>query len=169
MGSTAALRKCQGPVEAAYAGLTKIGKKETACKMLGYYYSLEDWENAARFLPARGDKYEMPLYFAMGVLLKTKRMNEADLLAKRCLKWLKLAADGFEKSEVIQVLAEYFAQIGDLEAALDLWERAPLDQPFRQNALSGIVKIHLARALESVRSGLLALDELRKKLIWKLA
>ena len=37
-----------------------------------------------------------------------------------------------------------------------------MEEPFRQNALSGIVRIHLARALEGVRSGLNALNSLKK-------
>jgi hypothetical protein len=38
----------------------------------------------------------------------------------------------------------------------------PLEQPFRQNALSGIVQIHLARALESIERGLELLSELKE-------
>ena len=39
----------------------------------------------------------------------------------------------------------------------------PLEQPFRRDALSGIVKIHLARALRAIYRGLQALSELKKK------
>lgn len=38
----------------------------------------------------------------------------------------------------------------------------PLEQPFRRNALSGIVQIHLARAFESTQRGLRLLSELKQ-------
>jgi hypothetical protein len=38
----------------------------------------------------------------------------------------------------------------------------PLDQAHRRDALSGIVQIHLARALESIERGLQLLSELKK-------
>ena len=38
----------------------------------------------------------------------------------------------------------------------------PLEQPFRRDALSGIVKIHLARAFEAIECGLQWLAELKE-------
>jgi hypothetical protein len=43
-----------------------------------------------------------------------------------------------------------------------MWQQAPLDEPLRRNALSGIVQIHLARAFEAIESGLNALAELKR-------
>jgi hypothetical protein len=38
----------------------------------------------------------------------------------------------------------------------------PFKEPFRRDALSGIVKIHLARAFEAIESGLKALADLKR-------
>lgn len=63
---------------------------------------------------------------------------------------------------MIEALASYHARIGEWNTALELWEHAPLDQPFNREALTGIVKIHAARALVHARQGLLIVNQLKQ-------
>jgi hypothetical protein len=62
---------------------------------------------------------------------------------------------------LIESLASFFARMHQWDKAIALWRQAPLDQPFRRNALSGIVELHLACAYESIEAGLRKLSELK--------
>jgi hypothetical protein len=89
-------------------------------------------------------------------------MDEARRLASRFEKLLKRKHDRYTFALLITALAEYYERVGDWDQALNLWHHAPLEEPFRERALGGIVRIHLARALVSVREGLQSLDSLKR-------
>ncbi len=162
MASQAELQDCKVLVQAAYERQPLKTKKAMGGEMLRYYYSLKDWVNALRFLSAHELKNAENAVFAMDLLLETKRMKEAKRFARQCEKWLQVRLSRFEAGVVMEALASYSAQVGEWDKALHFWGHAPLEEPFRHNALSGIVAIHLARALEAVQTGLHALDDLKK-------
>jgi hypothetical protein len=72
------------------------------------------------------------------------------------------AADMFWTMDVLLALDLLDNAKHDWETAIEMWQQAPLDEPLRRNALSGIVQIHLARAFEAIESGLNALAELKR-------
>src|SRR5439155_2490898 len=63
---------------------------------------------------------------------------------------------------LLTALARYYSRVRRWYDATNAWEHVPLEQPFRRDALSGIVKIHLARALRAIDRGLKALSELKE-------
>ena len=83
-------------------------------------------------------------------------------LATRCRKALSLATNRFEQSLLLDTLGSFFARTHEWDHAIRAWQLAPLAEPFRRDALSGIVKIHLACAFEAIESGLKALAELKQ-------
>ena len=98
----------------------------------------------------------------MKAVLQLDKLQDAEALATRCTKAPALATNRFEQSLLLDALARFFARTHDWDRAIAAWQHAPLDEPFRRDALSGIVKIHLARAFEAVESGLKALAELKR-------
>jgi tetratricopeptide (TPR) repeat protein len=160
--SVAGMLKWSEMLETAYARQSERSRRAMNGSMLKYYASLNDPENAARFLSADQMKSPEDAFLVMDVLLETKRMDEAKQLATRFENLLRRKHDRFTFALLITALAEYYERVGDWDQALNLWHHAPLEEPFRENALRGIVSIHLARALVSVRDGLQSLDSLKK-------
>lgn len=160
--SNAGMLKWSELLERAYAGQSLRSRRAMNGSMLKYYSSLNDWENAARFLSTDQTKAPADAFLVMEVLLETKRMDEAKQLAGRFEKWLRRKHDRFTFALLITALAGYCERVGDWDKALNLWANAPLEEAFRENALGGMVRIHLARALMSVRDGLQSLDSLKR-------
>ena len=160
--SSADLRKWKEVVESAYVRQSSKTKRAMNGNMLKYYYTLEDSKNALRFLSAREMQDISNALFIMELLLENERMKEAKRFARRCERALACKRNRFEVDLLIQALAVYHARIRDWDKAICLWQHAPLEEGFRQNATSGIVSIHLARALDAIRQGLKALDHLKK-------
>jgi uncharacterized protein HemY len=158
----AGMRKWGQMLEAAYGRQSKRSKHAVNGAMLGYYCSLYDWENAARFISTDQMKSPDGAFLVMDVLLETNRLDEAKQLAGKIEKMLARRHDRFAFALLITALGEYCQRVGEWDQALNLWRRAPLKEPFRRNALSGTVRIHLARALVSTRDGLEALDLLKR-------
>ena len=84
------------------------------------------------------------------------------MLATLCRRALSSATDRSEQSLLLEALASFFARTHHWGAAIELWQQAPLDQPFRRDALTGIVQLHLACAYESIEIGLRKLSELKE-------
>ena len=98
----------------------------------------------------------------MEVLLELDKLQDAEALAVRCRKALSFATNGFEQSLLLDTLGRFFARTHKWDYAIAAWQHAPLDEPFRRDALSGIVKLHLAGTCEAIESGLKALAELKQ-------
>ena len=124
----------------------------------GYH---DDCEIAVQLIDVRRPKYP-DVIFGMEVLLKLNKLKEAQMLASHCAKALRSTTDRFEQSVRLTGLGEYYSGIQRWDDALAAWEHMPLEQPFRRDALNGIVKIHLARALHAATRGLQLLSELKK-------
>jgi tetratricopeptide (TPR) repeat protein len=148
-------------VESAYAKLPERGRRAVRAAMLNFYWSLADWEGAARFLPPRL-KSDSGCLMVMDVLLVLDRLDEAGLLARKCSRALTEAGEPFEKSQQLEALANYCAQCGQWEIAQALWEHAPLDDPLARNAMIGLARVHLARALAVTRMSLQAVKTLKQ-------
>src|SRR5262245_54905045 len=63
-------------VEAAHSRLSKREKQNVQSQMLGFYYTIGDWESALRFMPARPNT-PVDLLFSMDTLLNLKSMKAA--------------------------------------------------------------------------------------------
>lgn len=163
LGSMTDLQKSRELVEKAYTSQSRKNRQAMKSDMLRYYGTLKDWENALSFITAKDLKSAVNAVFVMELLLETKRLTEAKRLANNCKRLLQKKQDRFTFALLVEALAVYSARNGDWDKALNLWHQAPLDQPCQQNALCGIVRIHLARALQSVNTGLQFLDRLKKQ------
>ena len=155
-------KKWKPKLEAAYNRQSKTFKRKTRSDMLGVCACVEEWETALQFLEIRKSLTAYEIYSGINVLLALDRLEDAKTLARRCKKALCSTADHFEPSLLIEALARFFARMHDWSAAMELWRQAPLDQPFRRDALIGIVRLHLACAHESVAVGLQKLSELQQ-------
>lgn len=150
-------------VEEAYARLSKQDHREVNSQMLGFYYSLHDWESAYRLLPARPQTAH-DLMFSMETLLNLRKMAAAKSTQRKCLRMLKQRIDTQAAAALLDALATYHAQLGDLDAAEKYWQEvARLDEPFADNGLSRLVDIQVVRAMLYVKTGLLQIEEFGKK------
>ena len=138
-------------VEAAYNRQSRRFKRKVRTDMLGIYASLDDCEIAVQLIDVRRPKYP-DVIFGMEVLLKLNKLKEAQMLASHCAKALRSTTDRFEQSVRLTGLGEYYSGIQRWDDALAAWEHMPLEQPFRRDALNGIVQIHLANALHAANT-----------------
>src|SRR5207247_10051655 len=115
---------------------------------------LNEWQSALQFVLVREASSAPEIFFGMSVLLRLNKLEDAKLLAARCTKALSSANNRFEQSLLLDTIGGFFARTHSWDHAIPAWQLAPVEEPFRRDALSGIVKIHLARALESIEIGL---------------
>jgi len=149
-------------LEAAYNRQSREFKRKVRSEMLSLYACLEEWETALQFVELRKLSNSADVLFGMEVLLELDKLEDAGVLASRCWKALRRTPDRFQQAVILTALGAFFSRTGRWSGAIEAWEAMPLEQPFRCNALSGIVKIHLARAFEAVECGLQRLAELKE-------
>jgi tetratricopeptide (TPR) repeat protein len=129
-------------VETSYNRLSRKDQGATRSNMLAFYLSIDDSDSAARHFPSLKTANHGDLFLMMSTLLDLDRLDEARGVARQCERVLEECQTPFEQSSLIEALARYHARIGEWNTALELWEHAPLDQPFNQDALTRIVEIH---------------------------
>src|SRR6266700_3168604 len=154
-------KKWKPKFEAAYERQSRKFKRKTRPLMVEIYGSMGEWESAIQFLSVRKPSSAGEAFFGMEALLELDNLQDAKVLAARCKRALSCATSRFEQSVLLTGLGEYYSRIQRWDDALAAWEHMPLEQPFRRDALNGIVKIHLARALRAIDRGLKALSELK--------
>jgi hypothetical protein len=162
IGILSDFNKWKSKLEAAYNRQPQKFKRKVRPYMLEMYASLGEWEIALRFLSIRRPAGASDMFFGVGVLLELDKLEDARVLAIRCANALRHATSRFEQSLLLDALGSFFARTHSWDHAITAWQDAPLDQPFRQNALSGIVQLHLACAFEAIETGLKALAELKR-------
>lgn len=149
-------------VEAGYNKLSRKDQRAMRSAMLGFYFSIHDLDGAARHFPSLKAANHGDLFFMMSTLLDMDRLKEAQHVARKCRRALEECRTPFEQSLLIEALAVYHARIGQWDTALELWQHAPLDQPFNQEAITGVVLIHAARALVYAREGLEIVEKVKQ-------
>jgi hypothetical protein len=157
------LKHWKSKLELAYNRQSGAFKRKVRSDMLSMYASMKDWDNARQFISMHNAWSADEIMFSMDVLLALDMLEDAKRLSRRCMKVLPLAMTRFEHSLLIETLASFFARTHDWDKAIALWENAPTEEPFRRNALEGIIQIYLARAFEAVERGLEILVELKRK------
>ena len=147
--------------EAAYNHQSRKFKRQARSDMLSMYASLGEWETALQFVELRKLSTSADVLFGMEVLLELDKLEDAGVLASRCWKALRRTPDRFQQAVILTVLGAFFSRTRRWSGAIEAWEAMPLEQPFRRDALSGIVKIHLAGAFEAAECGLQWVAELK--------
>src|SRR5262249_30083399 len=117
---------------------------------------------ALQFVLVRKPSTAADMFHSMTALLALDKVQEAEALAARCKKALSKPTDRFDASLLIEALASFCARTHRWTEAIELWSQAPLEEPFRQNALSGIIQLHVAYAYESIEMALGRLTELKE-------
>jgi len=149
-------------LEAAYNRQSRQFKRKVRSEMLTIYACLGEWETALQFVELRKLSNSADVLFGMEVLLELDMLEDVEILASRCRKALRRTPDRFQQAIILFALGAFFSRTRRWSGAIEAFEAMPLEQPFRSNALSGIVKIHLARAFEAVECGLQRLAELKE-------
>ena len=73
-----------------------------------------------------------------GCSARTKKIEEAEVLAMRCKKTLLFVTGEFERSLLHYALGQFFARTHQWDHALAAWQEAPPDSGIARNVLSGI-------------------------------
>jgi hypothetical protein len=162
VGVYADFKSWKPSIEAAYNRQTLKFKRQVRPEMLALYAETDDWNAARPFVSVHRPSSLSDILFGMEVLLKLDELQAAQPLATRCKRLLRFATDRFHQSILLTALGHFFSRMHRWDEALTVWELMPLEQPFRRNALSGIVELHLARAVEAVRQGLQFLSQLKE-------
>src|SRR6266496_3840472 len=150
-------------VEAAYERQSRKFKRKVRSDMLGMYVSLKQWETALQFVSFQRPSTASDFLFGMDVLLELGKVDEAQELAMHCRKALRFVRTEFEQSLLCCALGQFFAHVHQWEDALAAWQAIPPDTCIARNVLTGIVEIHLARALEAVEAGIRLLTERKEQ------
>ena len=153
--------KWKADVRMAYDRQSERFKRQARSEMLDMYACLNEWEAAEKFVSVRRPSSVTDFLFGMDVLLELNRLEDAEALATRCKRTLPQTADPFQRSMLLEALANFSARTHNWVDAIHFWRQVPLDQPLRRNALSGIVQLHLACAYECIEVGLRKLSELK--------
>jgi uncharacterized protein HemY len=162
IGILSDFEKWKPELEAAYNRQSRKFKRKTRPLMVEMYGSMGEWETATQFLSVRKPSSAGEVFFGMEALLELNKLEDAKKLATLCRRALSFVTDRFEQSLLLDALARFFARTHQWDQAIAAWQYAPLNEPFRRDALSGIVKIHLGRAFEAIDNGLKALAELKR-------
>jgi hypothetical protein len=149
-------------LEAAYNRQSRQFKRKVRSEMLSMYACLGESETALQFIELRKLSNSADVLFGMQVLLELDKLEDAQVLASRCWKALRRTPDRFQQAVILAALGAFFSRTRRWSGAIEAWEAMPLEQPFRSNALSGIVEIHLAGAFEAAERGLQRLADLKK-------
>jgi hypothetical protein len=155
--------KWRADIEPAYRRQSRLFKRKVRADMLAVCVSLGDWRNALEFVSVRRPSSIGDFLFGMDVLLELGKIEEAEALALRCKKALRFVATAFDRSSLLYALGRFFAYTDHWEHALAVWQETPPDSCIARNVLSGIVEIHLARALEAVEAGIRLLTERKRQ------
>jgi tetratricopeptide (TPR) repeat protein len=156
-------RRLKPQIEAAYGRQSRRFKSKARHDMLYMYAALGDWETAGQFVSVQNVSSAAEMSFSMEVWLALDKLEDAQHLPAKCQKAFRFMKDPSDQSFLIETLAPFLARTHRWDEAIAIWQQAPLDHPFRRDALSGIVKIHLGRAWEAIERGLHLLSELRQK------
>jgi hypothetical protein len=140
-------------VEHAYGRLKQPQDDRVRSAMINFYFTIGEAKLAWRYFPRRWTKF-FDAWVMMQVCLELGRLNQAKVTAQLCSEILAGAEDDFTRASMIDALASYHVELGNRDTALALWEESPNEPCFQRQRLCGIVKIHLARALEAAKSGL---------------
>jgi tetratricopeptide (TPR) repeat protein len=147
-------------VEKAYVQSSNRNRRTLRPDMLRFYISLWDYRSALKFIPKRPENIG-DLVFSLWTFLELKMMDQAKPLWRKCRGLLGRVDDRFDRAMLIDALAQYHAQIGELGAAEDYWIHAPEEEPFFENAARGLVKIEAIRGQFYVMAGELSFEHMR--------
>lgn len=143
-------------VESAYPRLSPRDQRRVRYWMLSFYYSRKDFGTASRFIPIRfaGEFKLTEMVFAVETFLALGRMDQAKKLAPKLVRLIQVADCPMDYVLLAQCFAEYLARTGDWESAIKLLESARFEPTLSQNAVIGLVEIHVAHALRAIHQGL---------------
>jgi len=163
IGVFANFKKWRPMIEDAYNRQSRVFKRKARTDMLELYASLEEWRTALAFVSIRRPARATDFFFGMNVLLELEKIEEAEALAMRCKKILPLVTAEFDRSLLYYALGQFFARTHQWESTLAAWQATAPDSSIARNVLTGIVKIHLARAFEAVQAGLRCLADRKRR------
>ncbi len=156
------LKRLKPLIEAAYARLSARDKRAVRSDMLGFYFTLQDWQSAYPFLPARA-KHPADLMFAMETLLNLRKVDEAKRIRKMCLRMLEHPMDTFNRAALFSALGDYHAQRAEPGAAEEYFFEMAQDEVFAPSAAKAIFEIAALRGLLQVWAAQLGLNEFRQR------
>lgn len=150
-------------VEAVFRRFAQNDREKAKSWMLGFYYSQNDFEQAARFIPRKFQGTD-ELLFAIGTLVELGRFDEAAQVARQCEAILSRARklSPPERDHLHHALAEYYGAVARYDDALKHWERMEPDSALLENAIVGAVMVRVARAIQEAKGGLKKVDRFRR-------
>lgn len=153
-------------VEKAYRRLSKRGKSRVRFLMLVFECGLGNYRVAVDFLPKHfsGKLSLVELLFAMETMLALDRMDEAKIIAQKCIRGIARAENPEMKQLFKMALASYLARIQEWSAAVVLWEELLRTDLGAESAIYGLVNIGLAHSLDAVSKGMAAIQKRKKAL-----
>jgi tetratricopeptide (TPR) repeat protein len=152
-------------IEHAYARMSRREQGLARSWMFAYDYCLKDYARAARFIPRRFKGACDPHHLALATdtMLELGNRREARRLARRLPRAIREAGDPTEQAMLSCSLAEYLASEGKWNEAIRIWETVLSDSTFMENAVTGIMFVHVARALQTVHAGLQLLGKFKSQ------
>ncbi len=139
-------------LEASHARLSKGGQLQARSAMLSFWYSLNEFEKAAAFIPKRldGSVDAREVAFVIDLLLDLNRLEDARVWVRKVMRSANLACDEWVGGLLQSRLAEFYARDGDWERAVQLLEPLRTHRGIAESAILGIVELHVAQALQAV-------------------
>jgi len=84
-------------------------------------------------------------YVITAAQCRLKNIQQARPLCRKCRRFLRQPQHRFAFSMLVDAMADYHAQTGDLSTAEAYWRLAPPEEPFFESAARGLVKLQAVR------------------------
>ena len=162
IGTMNSPRRWRSDLEAAFARMTKREQRCAREAMLNYYYTIWEPELALPFCALRNLRTPSELMFAMDVYLHLNKLSDAKKVERKCLNAIRQAEDPFNVSLIAEALASFYARTRNWQRALEIWTRAPRDQPLARNAAVGRAEVFIAGAIDALNEELITVAALKK-------
>jgi hypothetical protein len=131
--------------------------------MLNYYSAIWEPELALPFCVLRDLRGPSELMFAMDIYLHLNKLSDAQKVERKCLSAIERAENEFDVSCITEALGSFYARTRNWQRALEIWTRAPRDQPLARNAAVGRAEVFTAAAIDALNQELGTVIALKKK------
>jgi hypothetical protein len=145
-------------VENAYARLPKHDQEFARFMLVSFRNCIRNYEGVLQLLPPANEICDgefglIELGFGIDAAMSLNKMELAEKLAEWMPKAIQLAESPTMQSILRLTYAEFFMRTGKWADAITLFGLVQDDNIFCQDAVTGIVEIHVSHALLAIKNG----------------
>ena len=152
-------------VESAYERLPRHDRPSARFFIMSFRSVRHDHEGVLQLIPKRftGEFAPVELAYVLEATFELGRTELMEKLAKRLPRAVSEAENPTMQSHLLLCLAEFLARKGKWDETIAVLETVQSSKIFNRNAVTGIVEVHVVRALLALQHGCRVNDEFNRK------